>query len=270
MKLFFDMNSNVRKALVKCIWHNKLCAGTEHIGVQNFKKRQKMKKIIIIYKIQITIAFFLLASCSQLGSFLPKTVDVPFDKNVVKLKNGAVGFPPEGYCVGPSKNNPNTGNVIYTACQMTKGRGIVSISYAPVAIGDVGKITRPYLTNGQKLIKTDYFNGYDLVKVENSQFSVSSVQNTVWRTAKKEKGYVVLAQYFSPSTKNVSDLHQLKVLTASVDNFSPPDNLPSGNLLDLDPTYGDQRAINRGKPKMRPTTTIHKLSVSTIRPKLRP
>ena len=41
MKLFFDMNSNVRKALVKWIWHNKLCAGTEHIGVQNFKKWQK-------------------------------------------------------------------------------------------------------------------------------------------------------------------------------------------------------------------------------------
>ena len=229
-----------------------------------------MKKIIIIYKIQILIACFLLASCSQLGSFLPKTVDVPFDKNVLKLKNGAVGFPPEGYCVGPSKSNPNTGNVIYTACQMTKDRGIVSISYAPMEISDVGKITRSYLTNGQKLIKTDYFNGYDLVKVENSQFSVKSVQNTVWRTAKKEKGYMVLAQYFSPSMGNVSDLHQLEVLTTSVDNFSPPDNLPSGTLSDLDPTIRDQRAINRGKPKMRPKTIIYKFSASTIRPKLRP
>ena len=235
-----------------------------------FKKRQKMKKIIIIYEIQIIIAFFLLASCSQLGSFFPKTVDVPFNKNVVKLKNGAVGFPPEGYCVGPSKNNPNTGNVIYTACQMTRGLGIVSISYAPVEIGDVGKITRSYLTNGQKLIKTDYFNGYDLVKVENSQFSVKSVQNTVWRTAKKEKGYMVLAQYFSPSAKNVSDLHQLKVLTVSVDNFTPPDNLPSDELSDLGPVSGDQRTIYRGKPKMRPNTTIHKFSTSTKRPKLRP
>ena len=195
---------------------------------------------------------------------------MPFDKNVVNLKNGAVGFPPEGYCVGPTKNNLNTGNVIYTACQMTKGRGIVSISYAPMEIGGVEKITRLYLANGQKLIKTDYFNGYDLVKVENSQFSVNSVQNTVWRTAKNEKGYLVLAQYFSPSTKNVSDLHQLEVLTASVDSFTPPDNLPSGNLSDLDPTSGDKRAINSGKPKMRPETTIHKFSASRIRPKLRP
>ena len=229
-----------------------------------------MKKIIIIYKIQIIIACFFLASCSELGSFFPKTVDLPFDKNVVNLKNGAVGFPPEGYCVGPTKNTLNTGNVIYTACQMTKGRGIVSISYAPMEIGDVEKITRSYLANGQKLIKTDYFNGYDLVKVENSQFSVNSVQNTVWRTAKNEKGYLVLAQYFSPSAKNVSDLHQLEVLTASVDSFTPPDNLPNGNLSDLDPTSGDKIAINSGKPKMRPEMTIHKFSASRIRPKLRP
>ena len=242
----------------------------QNILVCKILKRQKMKKIIIIYKIQIIIACFFLASCSELGSFFPKTVDVPFDRNVVNLKNGAVGFPPEGYCVGPTKNNLNTGNVIYTACQMTKGRGIVSISYAPMEIGDVEKITRSYLANGQKLIKTDYFNGYDLVKVENSQFSVNSVQNTVWRTAKNEKGYLVLAQYFSPNTKNVSDLHQLEVLTASVDSFTPPDNLPSSNLSDLDPTSGDKRAINSGKPKMRPETTIHKFSASRIRPKLRP
>ena len=76
----------------------------QNILVCKILKRQKMKKIIIIYKIQIIIACFLLASCSQIGSFLPRTVDVPFDKNVVKLKNGAVGFPPEGYCVGPYKN----------------------------------------------------------------------------------------------------------------------------------------------------------------------
>ena len=81
---------------------------------------------------------------------------------------------------------------------------------------------------------------------------------------------MVLAQYFSPRTKNVSDIHQLEVLTASVDNFSPPDNLPSGKLSDLDPTSGDQSAINLGKPKMRPKTTIHKFSTSTVRPKLRP
>ena len=264
------MNSNVRKGLVKCVWLYKLLAGTEQTSVQNFKNRQKMKKIIIIYKIQIIMACFLIASCSQIGSFLPKTVDVPFDKNVVKLKNGAVGFPPEGYCVGPSKNNPYTGSVIYTACQVTKGRGIISISYAPMEIGDMGKIKRAYLVNGQKLIKTDYFNGYDLVKIENSQFSVKSVQNTVWRTAKKEKGYMVLAQYFSPRTKNVSDIHQLEVLTASVDNFSPPDNLPSSKLVDLDATSGDQRTIKSAKPKIRPMTTSHKFSASTVRPKLRP
>ena len=242
----------------------------QNILVCKILKRQKMKKIIIIYKIQIIIACFFLASCSELGSFFPKTVDVPFDKNVVNLKNGAVGFPPEGYCVGPTKNNLNTGNVIYTACQMTKGRGIVSISYAPMESSDLGKITRSYLANGQKLIKTDYLNGYDLEKVENSQFSDNSANNTVWRTAKNEKGYLVLAQYFSPSTKNVSDLHQLEVLTASVDSFTPPDNLPSGNLSDLDPTSGDKRAINSGKPKMRPETTIQKFSASRIRPKLRP
>ena len=229
-----------------------------------------MRMITITYKIQIVIACLFLASCSQLGSFLPKTIDVPFYKNVVKLKNGAVGFPPEGYCVGPSKNNPNTGNVIYTACQITKGRGMVSISFAPMGTGDIVKITRSYLANDQKIIKTDYFNGYDLVKVENSQFSGKSVKKTVWRTAKVEKGYVVLAQYFSSSTKNVSDLHQLEVLSASVDNFSPPDNLPIGELSDLNPTSGDQRTINSAKPKMRPMTTIHKFSTSTIRPKLRP
>ena len=195
---------------------------------------------------------------------------MPFDENVVKFRNGAVGLPPEGYCVGPSENKSYTGNVIYTPCKMTKGRGMVSISYAPMGTGDVEKITRSYLANDQKVIETDYFNGFDLVKVENSQFSSVSVKNTIWRTAKAEKGYLVLAQYFSPRKKNVSDLHQLKILTASVDNFSPPDNLLSGNLSDLDPNNGDQRAINRGKPKMRPTTTIHKLSVSTIRPKLRP
>tara|TARA_B100000900_G_C20447005_1_gene661506 strand:- start:60 stop:749 length:690 start_codon:yes stop_codon:yes gene_type:complete len=229
-----------------------------------------MKRIIVIYKIQIVIACFLLASCSQLGSFLPKTIDVPFDKNVVKFTNGAVGLPPEGYCSGPSKSKSYTGNVIYTPCQITEGRGMVSISFAPMGTDDVGKITRSYLANDQKIIQTDYFNGYDLVKVENSQFSVDSVQDTVWRVAKVEKGYVVLAQYFSPNMKNVSDLHQLEVLTASVDNFSPPQIVPSDKLSDLDLTSGDQTTIKSAKPKMRPKTTIHKFSASKIRPKLRP
>ena len=43
MKLFFDMNSNVRKALVKCVWLYKLCASTEHISVQNFKTAKNEK-----------------------------------------------------------------------------------------------------------------------------------------------------------------------------------------------------------------------------------
>ena len=229
-----------------------------------------MQKITSNYKIQIVIVCFFLASCSQLGSFLPKTIDVPYNKNVLKLKNGAVGSPPEGYCIGPSKSNSTTGNVIYTACQVKKDRGMVSISFAPMEIGDAEKITHSYLANNQKIIEKDYFNGYDLVKVENSRFLGKSVHNTVWRTAKAERGYVVLAQYFSPSTKNVSDLHQLEVLSASIDNFSPPDNLPSGESSDLNPSSGDQRTINIIKPQMRPLTIIRKFSTSKIRPKLRP
>jgi len=238
--------------------------------VQKFKQRQKMKTIIITHRVKIVIACFLLGSCSEISLFLPKTLDVPFEENVIKFKNGAVGFPPEGYCVGPSENNSNTGNVIYTACQMTKGRGMVSISFAPMVTGDEEKITRSYLANDQKIMETDYFNGYDLVKVENNQSSSRSVKNTVWRTAKTEKGYVVLAQYFSPSAKSVSDLHQLQALSAAVDNFSPPDNLPSGKLSDLDPSAGDQITINSAKPKIRPMTISYKFSTLTIRPKLRP
>ncbi len=49
---------------------------------------------------------------------------------------------------------------------MTKGRGMVSISFAPMETGANGKITRSYLANNQKIIKTDYMDGSDLVKVE--------------------------------------------------------------------------------------------------------
>ena len=237
---------------------------------ESLNNGNKMKIISITYKVQIVIACFLLASCSEIGLFLPKTIDMPFDENVVKFRNGAVGLPPEGYCVGPSENKSYTGNVIYTPCKMTKGRGMVSISYAPMGTGDVEKITRSYLANDQKVIETDYFNGFDLVKVENSQFSSVLLKNTIWRTAKAEKGYLVLAQYFSPRTNSVSDLHQLEVLSASVDNFSPPDNLPSGMLSDLDPSAGDQISIISAKPKKRPVRTIDKFSTLTIRPKLRP
>ena len=44
IKLFFDMNSNVRKGLVNCVWLYKLCASTEPFGVQNFKKTAKNEK----------------------------------------------------------------------------------------------------------------------------------------------------------------------------------------------------------------------------------
>ncbi len=230
----------------------------------------KMNMINIIYKIQLLIFCLFLASCSQVGSFFPKTVDVSYNKNVVKLRNGAVGFPPKGYCVGPSNINSNTGSVIYTACQITKGRGMVSISFAPMETGETGEISHSYLANNQKIITTDYLNGYDLVKVENGQFSVKSTRNTVWRTAKAEKGYIVLAQYFSPSTKNVSDRHQMEVLSSSLDYFSPPDNFPSGELSGANLASRDQRKNTFIKPKMRPIKVINKFSISETRPKLRP
>ena len=153
--------------------------------------------IINISKVQLFIACLFITSCSGLGSFFPKPADVPYSKNIVKFKNGAVGLAPEGYCIGPFKNNSYTGSVIYTSCEMTNGRGMVSISFAPMETGTNGKITRSYLANNQQIIKTDYLDGSDLVKVENSRFSAKSVQDTVWRTAKAENGYVVLAQYLS-------------------------------------------------------------------------
>ncbi len=131
-------------------------------------------------------------------------------------------------------------------------------------------ITRSYLVNNQEIIKTDYLDGSDLVKVENSQFLAKSIQDTVWRTAKAEKGYVVLAQYFSPRNKNVSDLHQMEILSASIDNFSPPDNLLNVEVSDLNLTTGDQRSNTFVKPKMRPVNKISKFVTSKIRPKLRP
>ena len=225
---------------------------------------------INISKTQLLIACLFITSCSGLGSFLPKPVDVPYSKNIVNFKNGAVGIAPEGYCIGPSKNNNYTGSVIYTSCHITKGRGMVSISFAPMEIGVKGKITRSYLANNQEIIKTDYLNGSDLVKVENSRFSAKSVQDTVWRTAKAEKGYVVLAQYFSPRKKKVSDLHQIKILSASIDNFSAPDNLLNIEVSDLNLTSDDQRSNTSVKPKMRPVNTINKYVTSKIRPKLRP
>ena len=114
--------------------------------------------IINISKVQLFIACLFITSCSGLGSFFPKPVEVPYSKNVVKFKNGAVGLAPEGYCIGPFKNNSYTGSVIYTSCEMTKGRGMVSISFAPMETGTNGKITRSYLANNQQIIKTDYLD----------------------------------------------------------------------------------------------------------------
>ena len=226
--------------------------------------------IINISQVQLFIACLFITSCSGLDSFFPKPVDVPYSKNAVKFKNGAVGLAPEGYCVGPFKSNSYTGSVIYTSCEMTKGRGMVSISFAPMETGAKGKTTRSYLANNQQIIKTDYLNGSDLVKVENSRFSAKSVQDTVWRTAKAEKGYLVLAQYFSPRKKNVSDLHQMEILSASIGNFSTPDNLLNVEVPDLNLNIDDQRPKTSVKPKMRPVNKISKFVTSKIRPKLRP
>jgi hypothetical protein len=229
-----------------------------------------MKMTMTIYKIQLFAALLCLASCSQFGSLVPKSVNLPYKKNEIKLENGAVGLAPEGYCIGPSTNNSRTGNVIYTACQMTKGRGFVSMSFAPLEAGQTGNITRSYLANNQKIIKTYYFSGYDLVKVDNSSFSNKSVNSIVWRAAKVENGYMVLGQYFSSSKKNVSDIHQMEVLSASVNNFSPPSNLLSTQLSNINPSNRDQTAKILIPPKKRPLKSVFKSSEVKIRPKIRP
>ena len=223
-----------------------------------------------IYKIQLVAALLCLASCSQFGSFIPKSVNLPYKKNEIKLENGAVAVAPEGYCIGPSTNNSRTGNVIYTACEMTKGRGIVSISFAPLEAGHTGNIARSYLANNQKIIKTYYSSGYDLVKVDNSSFSNESVNSIVWRAAKVENGYMVLGQYFSSSEQNVSDTHQMEVLSSAVNNFSPPSNLLSSQLSNINPSNRDQKAKILIPPKKRPLQSIFKSSEVKIRPKIRP
>ena len=229
-----------------------------------------MKMTMTIYKIQLVAALLCLASCSQFGSLVPKSVNLPYKKNEIKLENGAVGLAPEGYCIGPLTNNSRTGNVIYTACQMTKGRGFVSMSFAPLEAGQTGNITRSYLANNQKIIKTYYFSGYDLVKVDNSSFSNKSVNSIVWRAAKVENGYMVLGQYFSSSKQNVSDIHQMEVLSASVNNFSPPSNLLSTQFSNINPSNRDQTAKILIPPKKRPLKSVFKSSEVKIRPKIRP
>ena len=223
-----------------------------------------------IYKIQLVAALLFLSSCIQFGSFVPKSVNLPFKKNEIKLENGAVALAPEGYCIGPFTNNSRTGNVIYTACQITKGRGFVSISFAPLEADQTGNIAHSYLANNQKIIKTFYFSGYDLVKVDNSSFSNKSVNSIVWRAAKVENGYMVLGQYFSSSKKNVSDIHQMEVLSASVNNFSPPSNLLSTQLSNINPSNRDQTAKILIPPKKRPLKSVFKSSEVKIRPKIRP
>ncbi len=96
------------------------------------------------------------------------------------------------------------------------------------------------------------------------------MQDTVLRTAKAEKGYVVLAQYFSPRKKNVSDLHQMEILSASIDNFSAPDNLLNVEASDLNFNIDDQSSNTSVKPKIRPVNKKSKFVTSKIRPKLRP
>ena len=211
--------------------------------------------IIKISKFQLIIVCLFVTSCSELGSFFPKPVDVPYSKNVINLKNGAVGVAPKGYCIGPKKNKTSSGSIIYTSCEMITGRGMISISYTPLKIGETVEITRALLANNQKILSTEYLNGYDLIKVENSGFSGDSVGNTVWRTAKAQKGYMVLAQYFSPIGQDVSDIHQVESLSASIDNFTPPDNLLDRKMF---------------TPKVRPVKPNLKILRSKIRPKLRP
>ena len=211
--------------------------------------------IIKISKFKLLIACLFITSCSGLSSFSPKPVDVPYSKSVINLKNGAIGVAPKGYCIGPKKNTTSSGSIIYTSCEMITGRGMISISYTPLKIGEKVEITRALLANDQKVLTTEYLNGYDLVKVENSGYSRNSVGNTVWRTAKAQKGYMVLAQYFSPIGQDISDIHQVESLSASIDNFTPPDNLLDREMF---------------TPKIRPIKSNLKISRSKIRPKLRP
>jgi len=223
-----------------------------------------------IYKIQIVAALLCLASCSQFGSFVPNSVELPYKKNEMKLENGVFALAPEGYCIGPAVNNPRTGNVIYTACQKKNGHGIVSISFAPLEASETGNITRSYLANNQKIIKTHHLIGYDLIKVDNSSFSNKSVNSTVWRAAKVENGYMVLGQYFSSSKKNVSDIHQMEALSASVNNFSPPSNLLSRQLTNVSPSNRNKKARILIPPKKRPLKSILNPYQVKIRPKIRP
>ena len=229
-----------------------------------------MKMTTTIYKTQLVAALLFLSSCGQFGSFVPESVNLPFKKNEIKLENGAVALAPEGYCIGPFTNNSRTGNVIYTACQITKGRGFVSISFAPLEAGQTGNIAHSYLANNQKIIKTYHLSGYDLIKVDNISFSNKSANSTVWRAAKVENGYMVLGQYFSSSKKNVSDIHQVEVLSASVNNFSPPSNLLSSPLSNVSPSNRNKKAKILVSPKKRLLKSIFKPSQVKIRPKTRP
>ena len=223
-----------------------------------------------IYKIQLVAALLCLASCSQFDSFAPKSVELPYKKNEMKLDNGVFALAPEGYCIGPAVNNPRTGNVIYTACQKKNGHGIVSISFAPLEASETGNITRSYLANNQKIIKTHHLIGYDLIKVDNSSFSNKSVSSTVWRAAKVENGYMVLGQYFSSIEKNVSDIHQMEALSASVNNFSPPSNLLSRQLSNVSPSNRNKKARILIPPKKRPLKSILDPYQVKIRPTIRP
>jgi hypothetical protein len=160
--------------------------------------------------------------------------------------------------------------VIYTACQKKNGHGIVSISFAPLEASETGNITRSYLANNQKIIKTHHLIGYDLIKVDNSSFSNKSVNSTVWRAAKVENGYMVLGQYFSSIEKNVSDIHQMEALSASVNNFSPPSNLLSRQLSNVSPSNRNKKARILIPPKKRPLKSILNPYQVKIRPKIRP
>ena len=98
-------------------------------------------------------------------------------------------------------------------------------------------------------------------------------RNFVWC-----KGYVTLVLVISftrscpmcKRKKDVPDLHQMEILSASIDNFSAPNNLLNVEVSDVNLNGDDQRSNTSVKPKMRPVNKISKFVTSKIRPKLRP
>ena len=62
----------------------------------------------------------------------------------------------------------------------------------------------------------------------------------------------------------------MEILSASIGNFSAPDNLLNVEVSDLNLNIDDQSSNTFVKPKMRPVNKKSKFVTSKIRPKLRP